>query len=106
MKEKRVHSRLNYAADVGLEIRDEQRQAGQLLNISTGGAFVETEPPPEFGEKITLIVDLPGIQDKCKIPCIVRWTKPGGGAGLQFEHLRPIEVWALNKLINSLSKGT
>ncbi len=82
----------------------DQSQPGRSLNISAGGIFIDTAPLPEFGTKLTLHIKLPGIADKCKIPCIVRWRKEGDGAGLQFEGLRPIEVWALNKLVKSLAK--
>ena len=77
---------------------DGNKQPGRLTNISAGGTFEKTEPLPEIGEKISLLVQLPGIDEPCEIPCIVRWVKPGDGAGVQFEHLRPIEVWALTKI--------
>ncbi|MCP4605210.1 MAG: PilZ domain-containing protein [Proteobacteria bacterium] len=105
MCENRVYSRVAYEANVEIAVGDNEKQSGILQNISRGGALVKTLPPPMFGTRVTLFIDLPGIPDTCKIPCIVRWIKQGHGAGLQFEHLRPIEVWAFNKLLRSLSNA-
>jgi Tfp pilus assembly protein PilZ len=77
-------------------------QPGRTVNISQGGILVETAPAPKLGDKVTLQIRLPGVADPSTIPCIVRWSKEPDGAGLQFETLRAIEVWALNKLLKSL----
>ena len=77
-------------------------QPGTTVNISQGGVFVNTSPVPAFGEKVVLRIDLPGVPARCEIACIVRWSKEGDGVGLQFETLRAIEVWALNKLLKSI----
>jgi hypothetical protein len=45
-----------------------------------------------------------GIPEDCRIPCVVRWVKPGEGVGLQFEQLRAIEVWALGRLLRGLER--
>jgi len=75
---------------------------GTTVNISQGGVFVVTAPTPPFGDKVVLRIDLPGVPSRCEIACIVRWSKEGDGVGLQFETLRAIEVWALNKLLKTL----
>ena len=98
MENQRRQPRIPFDAAVEIIASDGNKQPGRLTNISAGGTFVKTEPLPQFGDKITLLVQLPGIDDQCEIPCIVRWVKQGDGAGVQFEHLRPIEVWALTKI--------
>jgi len=103
MNQKRQHTRLDFGTALEIHFGD-RSQPGRSLNISTGGIFIDTAPLPEFGDRLTLHIKLPGIADMCGIPCIVRWKKDGEGAGLQFEKLRPIEVWALNKLVKSLAK--
>lgn len=80
-------------------------QPGSTINISRGGVFVRTEPLPTFGDRLVLLVELPGIPERCSIPCVVRWVKPGEGVGLQFETLRAIEVWALNRLLSRSQEG-
>lgn len=104
MNEARKHTRYSFEADVEIALPDTSRQTGRVRNISTGGTFVDTLPAPVFGSRVTLCLDLPGVPGHCSIPCIVRWVKDDGGTGLQFESLRPIEVWALNKLMHSLEK--
>lgn len=101
----RKHNRHAYVTDIDLIIGDQRRQDGKIVNISLGGAFIDTDPLPPFGARIKLSFNIPGVPQPCEIPCIVRWTKAGIGAGIQFEHLRAIEVWALNKLINSLGSA-
>ena len=102
MNGKRKHDRYNYEQPVQLVFMNGETHAGQSLNFSIGGMFIEISPLPEFGSKVTLQIDLPGVPETCKIPCIVRWTKNEHGAGIQFEYVRPIEVWALSKLIRKL----
>ncbi len=101
MNQKRQHTRLDFEAAIELVVGDDTIP-GRTVNVSQGGIFVMSEPTPAFGEKLVLKIDLPGVPKKCEIPCIVRWSKPGAGAGLQFEQLRAIEAWALNKLVATL----
>ena len=57
MNQKRQHSRLEFEADVELEING-QSQPGHTVNISQGGIYVETQPVPDFGTKLLLLIDL------------------------------------------------
>jgi len=101
MTNQRQHVRYDY--DTALEIsHGGERQPGRSVNVSRGGIFVATDPVPAFGSKAVLHIQLPGVNEVCDIPCVVRWSKAGEGVGLQFEQLRPIEVWALNKLLRDL----
>ncbi len=98
MSDKRINIRFEYHADVEIEFNSGASQTATVVNMSSGGVLLTTDPLPKFGEKVTLKMDLPGIPNVCTIPCIVRWIKQGEGAGLQFERLRPIEMWAINRL--------
>ena len=104
MNSKRKHERYTYEQDVQLVLENGESTPGRLMNFSMGGAFLQIDPLPRFGSKVTLQLDLPGVPDTCRIPGFVRWTKPGLGAGIQFEYTRPIEVWALSKLIRKLKE--
>ena len=104
MNGKRKHERYSYEQDVEIIHEDGQLTSGRLINFSLGGAFIALSPQPEFGSKIVLQLNLPGVPDLCKIPCFVRWTKPDYGVGIQFEYTRPIEIWALIKLIHKLQE--
>lgn len=93
---------MNFIIDV-VVAGDSGKQAGRLISISRGGAFLNTELILTVGARFTLIFDLPGLKGPSEIPCVVRWTTPDKGVGIQFERLKPIEVWSLNKLMHSLS---
>ena len=77
-------------------------QRGTTVNLSQGGVLVETSPLPQLGDKVVLRIRLPGAGATSEIACIVRWCREPDGVGLQFENLRAIEVWALNKLLKSI----
>ena len=41
-------------------------------------------------------------RDPCALLAVVRWSQIGEGFGAQFESLRAVEVWALNRLLRNL----
>ena len=96
----RAQPRVEFETDVQLDI-GEIALAGRTADISQGGAFVEVEPAPPIGSRVELSITLPGVPDVCRIPSVVRWVRTDKGVGLQFERLRPIEVWAINRIIRS-----
>ncbi len=98
MNDNRKHARHDCDFEVEIAVGDEI-QPGRAVNISRGGIFVRTDPAPDFGARVRLVMQLQGVPGRSEIPCVVRWRKPGEGIGLQFETLRAIEVWALNKLL-------
>ena len=104
MKRQRKHERYIYEQDVQIVEESGEISDGRMMNFSMGGAFIQVTPVPEFGSKVTLQINLPGVPDTCKIPCFVRWVKQDNGVGIQFEYTRPIEVWALSKLIRKLKE--
>ncbi len=85
-------------------VSDGETNPGTISNISMGGILVEFLGFVEYGSKGKLVLDLPGIDEKCRIPCVVRWINDSRGAGLHFEQLRAIETWALSKLVRRLSE--
>lgn len=103
MSEQRSHSRLHFETDIEIITPDNAKHSGKMVNLSRGGTLVQIEASLDYGTNVSLLVHLPGIPDRCEIPCIVRWIKAEHGTGLQFKQLRPIEVWALNKLMHTLT---
>lgn len=102
MNAQRKHERYAYELDVEVVFDEGEQHQAKIINFSIGGAFVHVEPTPEFGSKIKLLIDLPGVPERSEIPCFVRWIKEGEGVGIQFEYTRPIEVWALSKLVRKI----
>ena len=98
MVQKRRHPRAEF--DSALELQfDDDRQPGQSLNISQGGLLVKVAQVPPSGSKVVVALQLPGVNKLSEIPCIVRWVNSNEEVGLQFERLRAIEIWAINKLM-------
>ncbi len=99
---KRKHERYPYETEVEVKFDTGDLFPGKILNFSLGGAFIQMDTLPRFGSKVKIYITLSGVPDRCEIPCFVRWVKEGEGMGMQFEYLRPIEVWALTKLMKKL----
>lgn len=102
--QRRRHTRYMFGADVGLEVAG-QRQLGRTANISAGGMFVRTDPAPQLGESLKLLLSLPDVPDICEIPCVVRWHRDDQGAGLEFQSVEPGTMGGLMRLINAISNS-
>lgn len=100
MSQARKHVRVEFDSEIELDL-DGEKVPGRSKNISLGGIFVECQRTGDFGGKATLHVSLPGVPGECAIPCIIRWAKDGEGMGLQFQRVRAIETWAINKLMRT-----
>ncbi|MCK9463525.1 MAG: PilZ domain-containing protein [Proteobacteria bacterium] len=102
MTHERQHFRRDWACDVEVEWAGAVHPA-RARNISLGGLYVDMADPPPVGQRVLIHARLPGIPDACILPSVVRWSQPGDGFGAQFESLRAVEVWALNRLLRSLA---
>ena len=103
MTTQRKHTRCDWDSEIGVEWSGEIH-AARARNISLGGLYVDMAAPPPLGQRVLIHVELPGIPDVCLLPSIVRWSRPGDGFGVQFESLRAVEVWALNRLLRDLQQ--
>ncbi|MBN2716942.1 MAG: PilZ domain-containing protein [Deltaproteobacteria bacterium] len=99
MTQKRKYARVEFETEITIEFGG-QRLAGTTINLSQGGALLQTNAPLEFGQKLSLFINLPKIKETCVIPSVVRWSKDAS-VGVQFEALRAIEVWGINQLISA-----
>jgi len=95
---RRGHYRLDYVTDVVIRY-DEIELSAYCLNLSQGGMYVSCPPLP-LGQKVMLTFTLPDIEETVETEALVRWNvrEPRRGVGLQFQNLRPIEVWGINQL--------
>lgn len=96
----RLHAREDCVIDVEL-LAGGASYSGKTVNLSQGGAFVHIGVMLPVGSRIELLIQLPGVPNTCRIPAIVRWSAIERGLGVQFESLRPIEVWAINRIVRS-----
>lgn len=96
MTQKRKYTRIDYETAVTLNI-DGERKTGTTVNISQGGALLRATQSINYGQKIIMEIYLPKVKEICRISCVVRWCSQSD-IGVQFEILRPLEVWAINQL--------
>ena len=78
------------------------------VNISEGGMALATSVPLQVGERIQLKLHLPGTESTTRINSEVCWNDMAGRVGLQFVHVSPlameaIQSWLADRLEESLS---
>jgi hypothetical protein len=84
VKENRVHSRQRVTSEVEFALSDGVRRAGLCRNLSLGGAQIETTEPAPFGSRVTVYLQLEGIEGEATLGGTVRWSKENA-MGLQFD---------------------
>ncbi len=89
IKEKRKSPRMQILADVTYEFGKMKHNA-QMLNVSGGGAFLQTREVPELGEVIEIKSGFPGVSHTSAVRSKVVWRKEDGdshgpaGVGIEF----------------------
>lgn len=85
-------------------MRDEASRAEhttRVVNLSIGGALVTHVRLP-MGQRLHLSFHVPTLAEEAiAIGAVVRWSTDHE-IGVQFDGLRPKEVWALSKYFESL----
>ena len=66
---------MRHAAEFSLG--DGARQSGVCRNLSLGGAAIQTAEPAPFGSRVTVYMELDGIEGETPLGGTVRWSKPG-----------------------------
>lgn len=103
MPDGRQHARKPLHPPVSFKRAGGEAIVAHCENVSLGGMYITTANAlPEFGEKITLVIEFPGQSGTSEVEATVRWTKPGG-MGVQFGMMGARETHALTKLLASLS---
>ncbi len=83
-----------------LTIDGTQRDA-TMINLSLGGALVDSGMKHPMGARMQIVFRLPTIEEAIEVGATVRWSD-ANGVGLQFDGLRAREVWALNEYFKQL----
>jgi hypothetical protein len=68
--------------DVDYTAQD-QKYTKTIRDISPAGVFIETDEPPEVGQKITLIFSFPTSEDHFDVPGEIVW-RSSKGIGVKF----------------------
>ena len=73
----------------------------ELVNLSIGGALVR-RPRLPLGTRVDVSFRIPTLEHNLTTGAVVRWSTDTE-VGLQFDGLRPRDVWALSKYFESRS---
>ena len=92
---RRTSTRHDVSFSATITISGTQRHA-KLINLSLGGALVETGTTHALGERMQIAFGVPTADEPIEVGATVRWAD-GNGVGLQFDGLRARDVWALNE---------
>ena len=72
-----------------------------MVNISLGGALVETGAKHAIGQRVHIKFHVPTQEDMIDVGATVRWAD-AKCTGVQFDGLRARDVWALNEYFKQL----
>ncbi len=72
----------------------------RIVNLSVGGALVRWQRLP-LGARVSVTFKIATLEDNISTGAVVRWSTDDE-VGIQFDGLRPRDVWALSKLFESL----
>jgi hypothetical protein len=93
-------STTRHDVDLPCAVEDGEAREARVVNLSVGGALIEYPRRP-MGHRVALRLHLPApANHTIEIGAVVRWSADHE-IGVQFDGLRPKDVWALNKYFES-----
>ena len=78
------------------------RKVSRVGVLALGGIFITTPEPPQVGEVIRLIFEVPGGEVRAR--AMVRDCRPGKGMGIEFTAMTPDARARLNQLMKILAR--
>ncbi|SRR5260221_7039184 len=84
---------------VVVALRDGEKRSATVMDLSTGGMHLRADRAPEYGEAITVVVQLYESGDWHLIPATVRWFSRRG-FGVAFEGLDRRQAIALSAFVD------
>jgi c-di-GMP-binding flagellar brake protein YcgR len=92
--QRRAVTRVQADLRVVLSFRDGEKMPARVIDVSVGGMNLRSDRVPEYGEGLTVVVQLRESDDWHLIPAAVRWFSHGG-FGVAFENLNAGQARAL-----------
>ena len=89
-----------HPVDLPCTLAGEPPREARIVNLSVGGAQLAHARLP-MGTRLHLTFSVPTMADAIAIGAVVRWSTDGE-IGVQFDGLRPKDVWALARYFESL----
>ena len=75
-----------------------------VLNLSLGGALVSSQKKVPMGVRVHITFSIPTVEQPVDVGATVRWADTAA-IGLQFDGLRALDVWGLNKYFEQLQSS-
>jgi hypothetical protein len=75
--EHRTTQRTRLRYDVEFSVEGAGRHTGLCRNLSLGGVAIQTTEPAPFGSRVTVLLELDGVEGEMRLTGTVRWSKPG-----------------------------
>jgi len=99
---RRTSTRHDVDVPCTFKVGDGDAAESRISNLSVGGAFVNGKRLP-MGNRCHVSFRVPTSDSTISIGAVVRWATDDG-VGVQFDGLRPKDVWALSKYLESLPR--
>jgi len=93
-RDNRMHLRKRMRNMVEFALSDGTRHSGICKNLSLGGIQIEAAPLAPYGARVTIFLELDGIDGETSLGGTVRWTKPAV-MGVQFDLCSARTTYAL-----------
>lgn len=78
------------------------RKVSRVSVLALGGIFISTPEPPQVGEMIHIIFEVPGGDVRAR--AVVRDCRPGQGMGIEFTAMVPEARARLNRVMKVLAR--
>ncbi len=82
-------------------VLERNASACTIKNLSLGGAMLAPGIELSTGERVQITFTVTSMREPITVGALVRWHD-AQGTGLQFDGLRALDVWALNKYFEEL----
>ncbi len=83
---------------VAVSRADGSKLPARVVDVSTGGMFLHCAPGPEYGETVTIVVQLQERNDWVLLPATIRWITTKG-CGVEFDDLSEEKARALEEFV-------
>jgi type IV pilus assembly protein PilZ len=104
LKDKRRHPRKRVDLDLEFVLEGEDaRVLARGRDMSLGGMYFIVDPAPEYGARVRLYVDLPGVAEAIEIPATVQWLGRDG-VGVQFGALGVRQTYEITEFLVDLEE--
>lgn len=98
--QRRRVTRVRTDLHVAVALANGRKLPARVIDVSTGGMFLECGRGPEYGRPVTIVVQLDSRRDWALLPANVRWLT-SSGCGVEFSTLTADQARALQEFVEA-----